>query len=252
MSDSTLFQNMEILKEKFGITYREAKEVLEENDNNLIEALIYLEENSSYASCCPMKSYLWEVKKKLADLYVEGSNQRVIISRKGNVLVDIPLTAVVVSSFAFVLYPILIPIKIGGILLFDIDIKVIDKSGNIYDVNSNVKKKVSSTISTSKEKIGGIISNVDLKVTADEIKSKAVELGKKAMENFNGMVENKITNTIKEKSSSYAKFIYNVENDDMVEEFNNEDSEAQEFIEVPECDEILDNEESCDKKQETE
>ena len=44
MGDNLLFQNMEILKEKFGVTYKEAKEVLQNSNNDLIEALIYLEE----------------------------------------------------------------------------------------------------------------------------------------------------------------------------------------------------------------
>ena len=42
MNDNTLFQNMEILKEKFKISYKEAKEVLESHDNNLIESLIFI------------------------------------------------------------------------------------------------------------------------------------------------------------------------------------------------------------------
>lgn len=223
MIDNALFENMEILKDKFGITYKEAKEVLEEHDNNLIDALIFLEEIYSYKNGCQVKSYLYNIKEKLVNLYKEGSNQRIIFSRKGKVLADIPLTAAIVGSFTFVLYPILLPFKIGGVLLLDIEIKIVDKSGNVYDLNSNVKKKVTTTISTSKDKISEIISNVDLKSTADGIKVKAVEIGKKAVENFNEMIENKISNNIKEKTSAYAKFVYDADSDNVSEEFNCED-----------------------------
>lgn len=223
MIDNALFENMEILKEKFGITYREAKEVLEEQDNNLIDALIFLEEIYSYKNGCQINSYLYNIKEKLVSLYNEGSNQRIIFSRKGKVIADIPLTAAIVGSFTFILYPILLPFKIGGILLLDIEIKIVDKTGNVYDLNSNVKQKVTTTITTSKDKISGIISNVDLKSTADGIKVKAVEISKKAMENFNDIIENKISNAIKEKSSMYAKFVYDAESDNVSEEFNCED-----------------------------
>ena len=62
MNDNTLFQNMEILKEKFKISYKEAKEVLESHDNNLIESLIFLEEIYSEPDSCQVKSYLNNIK----------------------------------------------------------------------------------------------------------------------------------------------------------------------------------------------
>ncbi|AID44479.1 hypothetical protein SFBSU_006G262 [Candidatus Arthromitus sp. SFB-mouse-SU] len=255
MGDNLLFQNMEILKEKFGVTYKEAKEVLQNSNNDLIEALIYLEERYPIKECCSVKSYILDFKKRLLELYVEGSNQRVIFSKGGNVLMDIPLTAFIVGSFTFVLYPILLPFKIGGILLFDIHVKVVDKSGNVYDVNSNVKQRVNDTISTSKEKISDIISNVNFRAKTDDIKTKAVEFGKKAMENFNGIVENKIASTIKEKSSNYAKFIYDVESDQITKEVNyniDGDNENHDFIEVTEFIETLESKDNGIKTEKTE
>lgn len=217
--DDMLFNNMEILKAKFNISYKEAKEVLESNNNDLIESLIFLEGIYGYRNSCSLKSYIDDVKSKIISLYKEGSNQRIIISRKGEFIADIPLTAVVISSFAFVLYPILLPIKIGGVLLFDIDFKIVDKSGKVYHVNSDIKDKVNHAFSTSKEKISDMISGTDIKSTADGIKTKAVEFSKKAINNFNGIIENKISKGIKEKASSYAKFVYDSESDSIEEKF---------------------------------
>lgn len=211
--DDMLFNNMEILKMKFSISYKEAKEVLESNDNNLIDSLIYLEGIYGYRNCCSEKSYINNIKNKIISLYKEGSNQRIIISRKGELIADIPLTAAIISSFAFVLYPILLPIKIGGVLLFDIDFKIVDKSGKVYCVNSDIKDKVNYAFSTSKDKISDMISNTDIRSTADDLKNKAVEFGKKAIDNLNGVIESKISKGIKEKASSYAKFVYDSESD---------------------------------------
>lgn len=231
MNDNVLFQNMEILKQKFRVSYREAKEVLELHDNDLIESLIFLEERYPENDTCPVKSYLNVIKNKIAYLYEEGSNQRMIISRKGELLVDIPLTAVVLSSFVFVLYPILIPIKLGGVLLFDLDFEIIDKSGKIYNVNSDIKEKVDYVISTSKDKINDIISNKDIKVTADELKNKAVNFGRKAVKNFNEIIESKTSKIIKDKISdfNYAKFIYDSENDEIREEYNLENLDEESY-----------------------
>lgn len=242
MNDNVLFQNMEILKQKFKVSYREAKEVLELHENDLIESLIFLEERYPEHDVCPVKSYLNTIKNKIAYLYEEGSNQRMIISRKGELLADIPLTAVVLSSFVFVLYPILIPIKLGGVLLFDLDFEIIDKSGKIYNVNSDIKGKVDYVISTSKDKINDIISNKDIKVTADELKNKAVNFGRKAVKNFNEIIESKTSKIIKDKISdfNYAKFIYDSENDEIREEYNLENLDEESYSIIEETQDNLD------------
>ncbi len=246
--DDMLFNNMEILKSKFNISYKEAKEVLESNNNDLIESLIFLEGIYGDRNSCSLKSYIDDVKNKIVSLYKEGSNQRIIISRKGEFIADIPLTAVVISSFAFVLYPILLPIKIGGVLLFDIDFKIVDKSGKVYHVNSNIKDRVNYAFSTSKEKISDMISNTDIKSTADEIKTKAVEFSKRAINNFNGIIENKISKNIKEKASSYAKFVYDSETDSIEEKFVNDlDFEENQELRDDDLNEFVENIENQNK-----
>lgn len=221
MDNNALFQNMEILKEKFKISYKEARDVLEMNDNDLIDSLIYLEENYP-ESGCPIKSYLNILKNKLTYLYEEGSNQRIVISRKGELLADIPLTAVVLSSFVFVLYPILIPVKLGGVLLFDLDFEIVDKCGKVYNVNSDIKSKITN-----------MIANTDIKSTADDLKNKAVSFGKKAVKNFNEIIENKTSKLIKEKTSNlnYAKFVYDAEKDEIRED-NELDGVIEEVIDL--------------------
>lgn len=255
MNDNTLFQNMEILKEKFKISYKEAREVLESHDNNLIESLIFLEEIYSEPDSCQVKSYLNNIKNKLVELYKEGINQRIIISRKDEVIADIPLTAVVISSFAFILYPILIPIKLGSVLLFELDIKIVDKLGNVYHVNSDVKDKMNQVFSTSKDKISDMVATAaDMKLNAEEFRNKAVEFGKKAMEDFNDLVEAKISKTIKDKTSDYAKFVYDAENDEVKEEYdyeNNEDLEKEQHEDVKvedSNDEVIDDEKENNDK----
>ncbi len=252
MNDNALFENMEILRDKFNVTYREARDVLEEHDNNLIEALIFLEEVHSYKNGCQVSSFICDMKEKVKKLYKEGSNQRIIFSRKGKVIADIPLTAVIVGSFTFVLYPILLPFKIGGVLLLDIDIKIVDKSGKVYDVNSNVKEKVTTTIEASKGKINHIISNVDLKNAADELRAKATEFSKKAMENINEIIESKITNAMKEKSSVYAKFVYDGGRDSITEEMSDENSEIEIKIEEVLEETEEDNSQNMEEHRETE
>lgn len=221
MNDNVFLQNMEILREKFKISYREAKEVLESNNNDLIESLIFLEEIYPQIEGCPFSFYITSIKNKLTKLYNEGTRHRILISVKGNVVADVPLTAAVISSFAFILYPVLVLVELGSILLFDIDLKLVDKSGKIYDVNDDVKSKVNQVFSLSKDKINSIISNSDIKFNPNDIKAKATEFGKKAIDNINEIIESKISRGMRSRASDYAKFVYDVEKDEVKEEYNN-------------------------------
>ena len=214
MDENILFQNMEILREKFNISYREAKEVLDLNNNELISSLIFLEEK--YASSndkCSIKEYLENIKARIVGVYKEGYNQRVIISRNENIIADVPLTAVVISSFAFLVYPTLLLMKLGGIALLNIKFKVINKSGEVYDISSDVKEKMSKIVCSSKEKISDIFTNVDIKNTANYIKNKATEFGKKTIENFNDLIEKKIIKSVDNNVAYTTKFVYENEED---------------------------------------
>ena len=176
----------------------------------------------SNSKCCLLKEHLINIKSKLVDMYKEGYEQRVIISRNDNIIADIPLTAVVISSFVLLVYPILSLMNLGGALLFNIKFKLIDRSGKVHDLNSDVKNRVSKVVSNSKEKLNDIFSNVDIKFTADEIKNRATEFGKKTMENFNDLIEKKIIKNVDNNNIVYSKFVYESEEDESEKDESNE------------------------------
>ncbi len=219
MSDNVLLQNIEILREKFKISYREAKEALDVNNNDVIEALIFLEDKYGEIGSCPFSFYISCVKNKLCKLYEKGSKCRILISIKKNVVADIPLTAAVISSFAIIIYPIFALVEVGFILLLDIDFKIIDERGEIYDVNNTVKSKIGQVFTMSKDKIGNVISN-DMKFSIIDMKARATEFGKKAIDNINDIIENKISKSISNRVSDYAKFVYDVDKDEVNQEYN--------------------------------
>lgn len=250
MSDNEIFRNIEILKEKFEISYKEAKEVLDLNNNDLISALMYFEQKYPSKKSCSVKAYLKCIKNHLGNLYEEGSNQRIVITRKGEVIADLPLTAVLISSFTFIIYPIILPLKIGGILLFDIGFKLVDKTGKVHDLKSSLKDKMNCALSISKNKLTKIMSKDDMKSTADEIRMKAKQFGRKAVEDFNEIIESTISKKVKEKIPAYAKFVYDAETDQVenqiVEKIKEQFIEQCEHCECEEKEDLNEkNEEIC-------
>jgi hypothetical protein len=98
-------ENIDILRERTGVTYREAKEALERNQGNVIEALIELEakKETSWTEEISVKSS--EAMDKVKELIREGNVRKIRVKHNDRVLADIPVTigaigAVVVPQLA--------------------------------------------------------------------------------------------------------------------------------------------------------
>ncbi|SDF24472.1 DUF4342 domain-containing protein [Sporolituus thermophilus] len=85
-------EKIDIIRERTGVSYREAKEVLERNGGNVIEALIELEskKESTWAEEFSVRSA--EVIDKVKELIYEGNVTKIRIKHDGRTLVDIPVT----------------------------------------------------------------------------------------------------------------------------------------------------------------
>lgn len=85
-------EKIDIIRERTGVSYREAKEVLERNGGNVIEALIELEskKENTWAEEFSVRSA--EVIDKVKELIHEGNVTKIRIKHDGRTLVDIPVT----------------------------------------------------------------------------------------------------------------------------------------------------------------
>ncbi|TWH48824.1 DUF4342 domain-containing protein [Sporomusa sp. KB1] len=90
--DITL-ENIDLIRERTGISYREAKEALERNDGNVIDTLIELEDksNSSTKWTEEFSVRSTEVIDKVKELIREGNVNKIRVKHEGRVLADIPV-----------------------------------------------------------------------------------------------------------------------------------------------------------------
>ncbi|WP_245867685.1 hypothetical protein SPSIL_026680 [Sporomusa silvacetica DSM 10669] len=91
--DITL-ENIDLIRERTGVSYREAKEALERNDGNVIETLIELEDNKSKSSTNWTEEFSvrsTEVIDKVKELIREGNVNKIRVKHEGRVLADIPV-----------------------------------------------------------------------------------------------------------------------------------------------------------------
>jgi hypothetical protein len=94
MEEITL-EKIDIIRDRTGISYREAKEALERSKGNVLEALIELDDNkdtkdTNWTEEISVRSS--EVINKVKGLIYEGNVNKISVKHEGRTLVEIPVT----------------------------------------------------------------------------------------------------------------------------------------------------------------
>jgi hypothetical protein len=85
-------EKIDIIRERTGISYKEAKQILEETGGDVLEALIRLEEREkSWTEEISVKGS--ELISKIKEIVHAGNVTNIRIKHNDRVLVDIPVTA---------------------------------------------------------------------------------------------------------------------------------------------------------------
>jgi len=91
MEDITL-EKIDTVRERTGVTYREAKEALERHNGNVVEALIDLEEGKQGSWTDEISSRSSQVIEKVKKMIKEGNVTKIRVKHEGKVLVEIPVS----------------------------------------------------------------------------------------------------------------------------------------------------------------
>lgn len=91
MQEITL-EKIDIIRERSGVSYREAKEMLEKHQGNVIEALIENEGKKEQRWTDEFTVRSAEVVDRVKQLIHEGNVRRIRVKSEGKTLVEIPVT----------------------------------------------------------------------------------------------------------------------------------------------------------------
>lgn len=97
MEEITL-EKIDLLRERTGISYREAKETLERTGGNVIEALVELEAQKPAGWTEEFSVRSSEVIDKVKEIIREGNVTKIRVKHDGKVLVEIPVTLGAISA----------------------------------------------------------------------------------------------------------------------------------------------------------
>lgn len=170
MNEITL-EKIDIVRERTGASYGEAKEALAACDGNVVDALIYIEETEDTRKS-GMSTTMDELTNWFKDIISKGNVNRIRIKKGEKTILDVPVNAgVAAGAVGIVIFTageiVLTLIGLGVLANYtNISIEIVKNDGSVEVVNkvikpivSDIKDKVNDITSKVKEKFSSKVSD---------------------------------------------------------------------------------------------
>ena len=130
-------EKIELVKDRTGVTYAEAKEALERADGSVVDAIIDLEEKMNKEHDAVDGGSLKDspIFAKMKEIVDKGNVTKIIIRKGDRTIVNFPLTAGVIGA---ALVPWGAILGIAAAVGTQCDIEFIDEDGEVIDINGKV------------------------------------------------------------------------------------------------------------------
>ncbi len=87
-------EKIELVKDRTGVTYKEAKEALEKADGNVVDAIVAIEENiDDMTSTRKIGAKGTALMDKVKEIVQRGNISKIVVRNNGNVVLNLPLNA---------------------------------------------------------------------------------------------------------------------------------------------------------------
>lgn len=136
--DITL-EKIDIIRERTGATYKEARDALSASNGNVVDAIISIEESGEKKWTETMSVKGNEVVDKLKTILKSGNVNRIRIKKDNNIIIDIPVTAGAISA---VVLPQLTALGTAVALLSKCTIEVERQNKGVINVSNVINTAV--------------------------------------------------------------------------------------------------------------
>ena len=178
-------EKIELVKDRTGVTYAEAKQALEESEGSVVDAIIAIEETINAGQ----KSRGFGKKGEalfdcIKELVKKGNVSRIQVKKDGELVLNVPVNAGIVGV---VIAPLASVVGVVAAFGFKCVIEVIKTDGTIIDVSD----AVSDAVGTVAEKSSDLFGEVKEKSASfyEKSKEKAEELYEKGKEKAEEVVD---------------------------------------------------------------
>lgn len=144
MEEITL-EKIDLIRQRSGMGYQEAKEALEKNNGNVVDTLIYLEQNQkTFAQNITEMSN--ELIDTIKDIVKKGNVTRIKVKKDNRLLIDIPVSAGIAAGAITLFYPSLLVIGAVAAFASKITIEVERPDGRVDVINKMVRETYENTV----------------------------------------------------------------------------------------------------------
>lgn len=184
-------EKIELVKDRTGVTYKEAKEALEAADGNVVDAIIAIEETVDGLGATKAGAKKDAFIKKMKDMAKKGNVSKIVVSRDGETIINIPLTVGILGTVVAPWGMIAGTVAAFGfkckVEFIKDDGSVIDISEKAEDIYGDAVEKGSDIYSDFKEKAPGMYD--DFKEKSGDVFAKAKEKAQAAKDKFSKGVD---------------------------------------------------------------
>jgi len=196
-------EKIELVKDRTGVSYKEAKEALERAEGSVVDAIIDIEESIDEVSKVKTKKNV-DVLERLKAVVKKGNVSKIVIKKDDEVILNLPVNFGIIAG-------IMAPwVTIAGVIAAfgtKCVIEVIKDDGSIIDIS----EMTNETIGMAVEK--GAVFAEDLKVKSAAVYEAVKEKGEEAYENLKEKGE-EAYETMKEKAAKREAFDIDDDDDD--------------------------------------
>lgn len=164
-------EKIELVKDRTGVGYKEAKEALEQTGGNVVDAIIMIEENIDEAGKSKIGSHGADMMEAIKEAIRKGNVSKITIKKIGDVLLNLPVSIGIIGT---VLFPWA---AIGGVIAAfgtKCTIEMVKDNGEVV----NISDKASDTFDTVVSKGSVIVDK--MKDKSGDIMDAAKEKGQVA------------------------------------------------------------------------
>ncbi|MEE0741648.1 MAG: DUF4342 domain-containing protein [Emergencia sp.] len=177
-------EKIELVKDRTGVTYKEAKEALEAADGNVVDAIIAIEETIDLKSSKKIGAQGEALVARMKETVKKGNVSKLLVTKDGDTILNIPLTVGVLGT---VVAPWGMIAGIVAAFGFKCKIEFIKDDGSVIDLTEkaedlyeDAKEKGGDIYEDIKEKAPGVYE--DLKEKGGEVFAKAKDIAMDAKE----------------------------------------------------------------------
>lgn len=196
-------EKIELVKDRTGVSYKEAKEALEAADGSVVDAIIAIEETVNISTGSKAGEFANETVEKVKELVKKGNITKISVKKDDETIVNIPVNVGLIGTIVAPWGILAAAIAAFG---FKCKIELTKDDGTVVDVS----RKAETLANDVKEKGSVVVDEVVAKGTAvyDGVMEKAPEMvndiREKGTDAYNSVV-NKATEVwsgIKEKKNA--------------------------------------------------